>query len=40
MNTIAKRYLTEYERCKRLINKTFDTQLCLDDEFVVDVNSL
>jgi hypothetical protein len=40
MNTVAKRYKTEYDRCKRLIAKTFDTQLATDDELVVDITSV
>lgn len=40
MNTIAKRYQTEYENCKDVIRKTFDTQLYKSDELSVDVNSL
>ncbi len=40
MNTVAKRYKTEYDRCKRLIAKTFDTQLATDDEFVVEISSI
>lgn len=39
-NTVAKRYQTEFKRCKRLIEKTFDTQLATDDEFVVEISSI
>ncbi|HQZ51033.1 MAG TPA: hypothetical protein PLF17_10940 [Chitinophagaceae bacterium] len=40
MNTVAKRHQTEYDRCKRLIAKTFDTQLATGDEFVVEIDSI
>jgi len=40
MNTVAKRHQTEYDRCKRLIAKTFDTQLATNDEFVVEIDSI
>lgn len=40
MNTVAKRHLTEYTRCKRLIEKVFDTQIATDDEFVVEIDSI
>jgi len=40
MNTVAKRYNDELKRAKRVIEKTFDTQLNLDDEFCIELNSL
>jgi len=39
-NSVAKKYKTELDRCKRLIAKTFDTQLATDDEFIVEISSI
>lgn len=40
MNTVAKRYDTELKRCKRIIEKTFDTQLSESDEFEIEITSI
>lgn len=41
MNTVAKRYQDEKKEAKRLIDKTFDTQLSSDDdEFNIEVESV
>lgn len=41
MNTIARRYESEKKEAKRLIDKTFDTQLSGDDdEFTIELSSI
>lgn len=38
-NTIARRYENELREAKKLIGKTFDTQLLVDDEFNIEISS-
>ena len=39
-NTVCKNYLDELKHAKKIINKTFDTQLGSSDDFEVEVSSI